>query len=76
MFQSLKRIKKLWALTRKDQKAIETLENLTPEQLQAMPEEGDGKAEFFGPATDKDLLDFQREEEGSRPWYELLKRLK
>lgn len=36
---------------------------------------GDGKAEFLGEGTEAEYLDQQREDEGSKAWYERLARL-
>lgn len=67
-----KRLRKLWVLSKKDPKALELLETLTPEQLAIVPDEpveGDGKAEFFGEGTTEELLKLQREDSGLQPWY-------
>lgn len=71
----LKRLKKLWNLTKKDPKALAVLENLSEEQLAIVPEEGDGKAEFLSMGTDEDFVEFEKEEAGMKPWYERLKNL-
>lgn len=73
----LKRIKRMWQLSKKDPKALAVLENLSEEQLALVPDEeiGDGKAVFFGEPTDKDYEEFKREEEGTAPWYKRLKQL-
>ena len=71
----LKRIKRIVELSKKDQKALEVLENLTPEQLEQIPDEGDGKAVFFAQATEKDFVEFEREQTGLKGWYERLKNL-
>lgn len=67
----------MWVLSKKDPKALKVLEDLTAEQLAVVPDanEGDGKAVFFGEPTEKELLDFQREEDGTKPWYDRLKNL-
>lgn len=72
-----KRIKRFIALTKKDPKALQLLENLTKEQLEAIPEalEGDGKAVFFGQGTDEEHEEFLKEEEGMKPWYDRLRKL-
>ncbi len=69
-----KRIKKLWALSKKDTKA---LEGLTPEQIASIPDanDGDGKAEFFTEGTQDDYDEFQKEETGTKAWYDRIKRL-
>ncbi len=70
-----KRLKKLYALSKKDPKALEVLENLTTEQMAIIPEEGDGKAVFFGGGTNEEYEQFKREEEGTDKWYKRLKNL-
>ena len=49
MFQ---RIKRLIKLSKKDPKALEAL---TDEQINLIPEVGDGKAEFFGEGTEEEF---------------------
>lgn len=71
----LKRIKRMIELSRKDPKALEVLENLTPEQLAEVPDAGDGKAVFFGEGTEEEFKEFQKVEDGTAPWYERLKNL-
>lgn len=71
----IKRIKRILELSKKDPKALEALENLTPEQLAQVPDEGDGKAVFFSEATEKDFVEFEREQTGLKGWYERLKNL-
>lgn len=73
----IKRIKRLWKLSRKDPEALKVLESLNEEQLRLVPEavEGDGKAVFFGEGTEEEYKEFQREEEGMKPWYDRLKNL-
>lgn len=71
----LKRIKQLWTLSRKDPKALEILEALTPEQIEIIPEAPDGKAVFFAEPTPEEQLKFEREEEGTLPWYERINKL-
>ncbi len=77
MTQMFKRLKRLIALTKKDPKALEVLEKLTDEQLALVPEQdlGDGKAEFIGEGSHEEFLEFQKEEEGMKPWYERIKNL-
>lgn len=71
----LKRIKRLWQLTKKDSKALEVLEGLSDEQLAIIPDESDGKAEFLGSGTQEEWLEQQRDDDGSKPWYERLRNL-
>lgn len=74
----LKRLKRIIDLSKKDPKALEILENLTPEQLNAVPEakeEGDGKAVFIGEGTHEEFIEHEKEESGLKPWYDLIKKL-
>ena len=70
----LQRLKKLWALSRKDTKA---LEEVTPEQVDKLPEDnpGDGKAEFIPEATQEDFDEFEKEEKGTKAWYDRIRKL-
>lgn len=73
-----KRLRKLWTLSKKDPKALELLETMTPEQIALVPDEpveGDGKAVFFGEGTQEEFIDQQREDKGMKPWYDRLKNL-
>lgn len=58
------RLRKLWKLTKKDQKALEKLESLNDEQITAIPDEPDGKAVFFGTPTEKEFKELEREDKG------------
>lgn len=64
MFRPVRRIRKLWALSQKDPKALEKLENLTPEQMAIIPEEGDGKAVFFGEGTEAEFREQEKNDRG------------
>ena len=55
----LKRIKNIWALSKKDLKVIESL---TKEDLAYIPETGDGKTVFFGEGTTEEYEDLQRKD--------------
>ena len=72
-----KKIKRLIALASKDPEALKVLEGLTDEQLKAVPDvsEGDGQAEFFGEGTPEELKELKKEDEGMKPWYDLLNKL-
>lgn len=71
----LKRIKRMIELSKKDPEALKVLENLTEEQLDQIPEAGDGKAVFIGEGTHEEWEDQKKEDEGTKPWYERLKQL-
>jgi len=75
-----KRIRNMWNLSRKDQKALEVLESLTPEQLAEVPDSvetvrGDGKATFFGEGTEEEFIEEERKNEGMSGWYNRIKEL-
>lgn len=78
----LKRLIKAYRLVREAEKrspdgiVVLSKSTLTPEQLAAIEQpgkikavEGDGKAEFFGEPTPAEELEFQREQDGTLPWY-------
>ena len=48
----------------KDPKALEKLESLTDAQVDLIPVEGDGKAEFLGSGTEKEYQDQVKEDKG------------
>lgn len=54
----------MYKLAKKDPEALQKLENLTPEQLATVPEEGDGKAVFFGEGTHEEFEELEREKKG------------
>lgn len=68
----LKRIKRAWQLS---QKRPELLESITDEEIKALPNEGDGKAEFLGSGTIEEWEELKREDAGMKAWYERLKNL-
>lgn len=73
-----KKIKRILALSKKDPEALKVLEGLSEEQLKAVPDvspEGDGKAVFFGEGTPEELEELKREDEGMKPWWDLLNKL-
>lgn len=65
----------MWQLSNKDPKAIEILETLTPEQLEVIPEEGNGEAIFFGPGSEQEFKELQLEDSGMKGWIDRLKNL-
>jgi len=68
----IKRIKRTWELSKKDQKI---LDSLTDEQIEQLPEIGDGNATFFGEGTHDEWEDQKKEDEGMKPWYTRLNNL-
>jgi len=64
MFRKVKRLRRMWDLSRKDERAIKRLEHLTDEEMNLIPEAGDGKAMFFTEGNAKDLEEFEREQKG------------
>lgn len=56
-----KRIKRMWQLSSKDPKAIDKLTN---EEIEAIPDEGDGKAVFLGEGSHEEFLEQQKEDKG------------
>lgn len=58
----LKRIKRLWQLTKKDPIALKKLEELSEEQMAVIPDESDGKAEFISAGTEEEFLEQERKD--------------
>jgi hypothetical protein len=77
MIRTLRRLKRLYKLSKKDETALSTLEKLTPAQLDAVPDanEGDGKAVFIGQGTQTEYEEQQHADSGMLAWYERLKKL-
>ncbi len=55
------RIKKIIKLSKKD---LKTLENLTEEQIDKLPDDGDGGAVFFGEGTSEEYKEMQERDKG------------
>ena len=60
---------------KKIKRAYKILQELEPETFKPETKLGDGKAEFFGDVTDKEMDDYEKEQNGTLAWYERLKRL-
>lgn len=71
----LNRIKKLWKLSKKNSEALSVLENLTQEQLDLVPDEGDGKAVFIGEGTEEEFKEQEKEDKGLSAWYKRIRNL-
>lgn len=63
MLQRIKRLKKLWDLANKDPEYLKAIENLTVEDIKAIPEAGDGKAQFIPMMTEAERDQYLREQE-------------
>lgn len=72
-----KRIKRLYALSKKDPDALAVLESLTSEQLASVPEivEGDGQVTFLGQGSAEEYQDMLNEDNGTKSWLDRLKAL-
>ena len=70
----LRRVKQAWRLSRLPDEVISTTPNIA-DLLVKEAELGDGKAEFIGEGTHDDFVEQQRTDDGTKPWYERLKRL-
>jgi len=55
----LNRLKRIWQLSKKDPKK---LAELTDEQIDKLPEAGNGKAEFLGVGTEEEFLEQENED--------------
>lgn len=71
----LQRLKRLWKLSKKDPKTLEKLFDLNEAIIDHLPEAPDGKAEFIPEATQEDYEEFKKEEEGTKSWYDRIRRL-
>ena len=70
----LDRLKRLWKLSKKDPIALDkligiSLDSLTDEQIEKLPDAGDGKAEFLGEGTEEEYLEMKRKDDGTDKWY-------
>lgn len=57
----LQRLKKIIKLSTKD---LSKVDALSDEQIDAIPDEGDGKAVYFGEGTEEELREQEREDKG------------
>ena len=65
------RIRNLWRLS----DAIIVEQGAKHDSITIQAVEGDGKAEFLGEGTQEEFLEQQREDAGTKPWYDRLKRM-
>lgn len=47
MLNRIKQLKKLWTLTNKDPQYLKAIETLTVEDIEKIPDKGNGKAQFI-----------------------------
>ncbi len=59
----LNRIQKIWKMSNKP---MEVIDSLYDEKIDALPNEGDGKAVFFSEGTEEEYNDFKQEEDGTK----------
>ncbi len=73
----LKRLNRLWKLSKKDPEVLDKYELLSPEEIQSIPNasKGDGKAVFFGEGTTDEFIEQERADKGLNGWYERLKNM-
>lgn len=69
------RLKQLWKLSNKDPKALEKLLAISREEVELIPEQGDGKAVLLTEGTQEDYDEFNKERTGWDKFYEKLKNL-
>lgn len=70
----IRRIKQAWRISRLPDVVIDSTPNVA-DLIAKEQELGDGKAEFISEGTHDDFLEQQRIDDGTKPWYERLKRL-
>lgn len=86
MFKRIKKALKIWEASKQPEVLIFDSRKITPEQMQFLQEgnafvipkeevKGDGKAEFFGEPTPEEMIDYQRELDGTLPWYKRITKL-
>jgi len=71
----LQRIKRLWALSRKDPKQIDKLLEVPGEIIAKLPEPGDGKAVFFSEGSQEEFEEQLKEDKGLAAWYRRIRNL-
>lgn len=73
----IKRIKRLWQLSKKDPKALELISSMTKDQIDLIPEinEGDGKAVFFDEGFEEEAKQLEKEDNGTDIWYKRILKL-
>lgn len=70
----LKRIQRLWKLTKKDPRKLDLLIDAPESVVNAIPDE-EQEGVFFPEPTQKDFEDQQAEDSGMKEWLDRLKRL-
>lgn len=63
MWKKIKQFKRLWDLSSKDSEYLKAIEGLTKEDIQAIPESGDGKAVFIPLMSESERDEYLREQE-------------
>lgn len=71
----IKKIKRLWQLSKKKPEEIDVLLSLKDKEIELLEDEEKGKAVFFSEATDEDYEQFLKEESGLSKFYERIKKL-
>ena len=59
----IKRLQRLWLLSKKDQDALDDFMKLTGKEIMDLPDE-DQKGVFFGEGTDEEFKDHENEKKG------------
>lgn len=63
MWKKIKQFKRLWDLSSKDAEYLKAIEGLTKQDIQAIPESGDGKAVFIPLMSESERDEYLREQE-------------
>lgn len=63
MMNKLKRAYRLWKLADKDPEYLKAIENLSKEDIQAIPNKGNGKAEFIPMMSEKERDQYLHDQE-------------
>lgn len=69
------RLRRLWALSKKDPEVVEKMLKLEPEDIAKLPDPPDGKAVFMSEGTQEEFEELQKEDSGMAAWYKRIKNL-
>lgn len=71
----LNRIRQLWRLSNKEPEAIEKLLAISRDEVELIPDLGDGRAEFMTDGNQEEYDEFNKERTGWNKFYDRLKNL-
>ncbi len=62
MLKRIKQLHKMWKLSNKDSNYLEVLENITTNDIEKIPDKGNGKAIFISDMNDEEYNQYIRDE--------------